>query len=482
MNRPRKSHWDFGELFSNKEIRQVITVSELNSRVKRVLETNWSSIWVSGEITNFRAQSSGHCYFSLKDSGAQVQCVCFRGDAARSRQSIEEGQQVIVQGDITVYEPRGQYQMVVKHVEPAGQGALRLAFERLKEKLKNEGLFETARKRAIPRFPERVGLVTSRSGAAIQDILQSVGRRNPGLEIILASCRVQGEGAAFEIADRIRWLNEWVAATGVRLDVILVVRGGGSLEDLWAFNEEEVARAVAQSAIPIVSGVGHETDITICDLVADLRAATPTAAAEIVTEGVFAIRGAIPLAVGKMSRLIRRALRERAEGLRHHVSRLGACHPRKQLQQRWQRLDDVADALRFRVTSRLRETTARQRSVAERFLRLRPGAHISREKNRLKGLSSILARTLLRSIEVRSRHVAALEERLRLLSPHSVLARGYSITRHAETRRILRSPIDVEAGTMICTMLATGEILSVVQNNAEVGTPFSGGAPDAPAD
>ena len=469
MNPQGKGRWDFGELFSNKEIRQVITVSELNGRVKRVVEKSGSSIWVTGEITNLRAQSSGHCYFSLKDSSAQVQCVCFRGDAARSRQSIAEGHQVVVQGDLTVYEPRGQYQLVVKLVEPAGQGALQLAFERLKEKLRREGLFEASRKRVIPRFPEKVGLVTSRTGAAIRDVLQSVGRRNPGLEIVLASCRVQGEGAAIEIADRIRLLNDWAATASRGLDVILVVRGGGSLEDLWAFNEEIVARAIAASAIPIVSGVGHETDMTICDLVADLRAATPTAAAEIITEGVFSSRSAIPKAVERMSRLVRRVLRERVEGLRQQSGRLGASHPRRQLQQRWQRLDDLTDSLRFRVMSRLRETTARQRSVVERFLRLKPRSRVGRERDRLRGHSVVLARTPLRSIESRSRSVATLAERLRLLAPESALARGYSITMDASTRKIVRSPLEVGVGASLCTKLATGEIFSVVQNPREEG-------------
>src|SRR5712671_6125246 len=293
MSKQTKSQWDFGELFPAEAARRVLTVSELTATVRRLLEKEVGQIWVSGEVTNLRAQSSGHIYFTLKDANAQLHCVLFRGEAAENRAVLQDGQKLIVQGDLTVYEPRGQYQLIVRAVELQGVGALQLAFERLKRKLQAEGLFAPERKRPLPKYPQRIGLVTSPTGAAIRDVLHGIRRRNPGLEIIFVPCRVQGDGAAVDIATAIRLLNEFNSALRTprsALDLILLTRGGGSLEDLWAFNEEIVARAIFESAVPVMSAVGHEIDFTISDFVADVRAATPSAAAEIITEGVFASR------------------------------------------------------------------------------------------------------------------------------------------------------------------------------------------------
>src|SRR5580658_9618780 len=281
MSKQSKSQWDFGELFPVEATRKVFSVGELTEQIRRLLEKQIGQVWVSGEVTNFRAQSSGHIYFTLKDASAQIACVLFRGETVPHRELISDGQKILVQGDLTVYEPRGQYQLIVQAVELQGIGSLQIAFEKLKQKLAAEGLFSTERKRPLPKFPQRIGLVTSPTGAAIRDVLHVVQRRNPGLEIILAPCRVQGDGAAREIAGAIRLLNEFDAG---KFDLILITRGGGSLEDLWAFNEEIVARAIFDSAVPVVSAVGHEIDFTIADFVADLRAATPSAAAEIITQ------------------------------------------------------------------------------------------------------------------------------------------------------------------------------------------------------
>src|SRR5215469_3687283 len=303
-----KSQWDFGELFPMETTRKVFSVGELTGQIRRLLEKQVGQVWVSGEVTNLRSQSSGHVYFTLKDTSAQIACVLFRGETVPHRELISDGQKILVQGDLSVYEPRGQYQLIVRNVELQGIGALQAAFEKLKQKLAAEGLFAQERKRPLPRYPQRIGLVTSPTGAAIRDVLHVIERRNPSLEIILAPCRVQGDGAALEIGRAIRLLNEFhdrrtetsnfklqtpkvsqslpiPPVTG--LDLILVTRGGGSLEDLWAFNEEVVARAIFHSRLPVISGVGHEIDFTICDFVADVRAATPSAAAEIITEGVF---------------------------------------------------------------------------------------------------------------------------------------------------------------------------------------------------
>src|SRR5216117_2678494 len=308
MAKITKSQWDFGELFPAETTRRVLTVSELTTQLKRLLEKSIGLVWVTGEVTNLRLQNSGHVYFTLKDANAQINCVLFRGESVQSRDLLQDGQKLIVQGDLTIYEPRGQYQLVVRAVELQGVGALQLAFERLKRKLQAEGLFAPERKRPLPKYPQRIGLVSSPTGAAIRDVLHVIQRRNPGLDILFVPCRVQGEGASQEIAAAIRLLNQFsrsveslnrstaqafAASTLPRLnaptsiDLILLTRGGGSLEDLWAFNEEVVARAIFESLVPVVSAVGHEIDFTIGDFIADVRAATPSAAAEIITEGVF---------------------------------------------------------------------------------------------------------------------------------------------------------------------------------------------------
>ena len=263
MAKPVKSQWDFGELFPPEQTRKVLSVADLTRQIKRLLEKQVGEIWVTGEVTNLRFQSSGHSYFTLKDADAQLSCVLFRGETQVDRTLLQDGRKVTLQGDVTVYEPRGQYQLRVTKVELQGIGALQAAFEKLKQKLNAEGLFAPERKRPLPRYSQRIGLVTSPTGAAIRDVLHVVERRNPALEIILAPCRVQGEGAAEEIAAAIALLNEFNAAQsgtgdrGMPLDLILVTRGGGSLEDLWAFNEEVVARAIFESAVPVVSAVGH---------------------------------------------------------------------------------------------------------------------------------------------------------------------------------------------------------------------------------
>src|SRR5437867_3790053 len=362
MAKITKSQWDFGELFPAETTRRVLTVSELTTQVKRLLEKSIGLVWVTGEVTNLRVQSSGHIYFTLKDANAQLNCVLFRGESVQNRDLLQDGQKLILQGDLTVYEPRGQYQLLVRAVELQGVGALQLAFERLKRKLQAEGLFAPERKRPLPRYPQRIGLVTSPTGAAIRDVLHVIRRRNPGLEIIFVPCRVQGDGAAEEIAAAIRLLNEFVHAVeplnrssvqasagstiqplndSTRLDLILLTRGGGSLEDLWAFNEEVVARAIFDSAIPVVSAVGHEIDFTISDFVADVRAATPSAAAEIITEGLFASRQFVAGTINWMWQRIRARLARKRDELTSLLARMARAHPRRRLNEKLQRLDDL---------------------------------------------------------------------------------------------------------------------------------------------
>ena len=392
MSKPSKSQWDFGDLFPAETARKVLSVWELTSDIKRLLEKQIGQVWVSGEITNLRAQNSGHMYFTLKDVAAQLSCVLFRGTATASRQLLADGQKVLLQGEVTVYEARGQYQMIVRAVELQGVGALQAAFEKLKQKLNAEGLFAPERKRPLPAYPQRIGVVTSPTGAAIRDVMHVIQRRHPGLEIFLAPSRVQGDGAAGEIAAGIRLLNE----ADLGLDLILITRGGGSLEDLWAFNEEVVARAIFESALPVVSAVGPEIDFTIADFVADLR----------------------------------------AESLDSLAGRLALRHPRRAFNESLQRLDDCLAGLLRGLKTGARSQALRLEHLNGRFLRAHP-AH---------------------AVQARREALHQLERRLNALGPQQVLARGYSITMDAATGKVISDAATVKPGQKLRTRLKKGEL------------------------
>jgi exodeoxyribonuclease VII large subunit len=438
-----KSQWDFGELFSPEQTRKVLSVSELTGQIRALLEKQIGQIWVSGEITNLRAQSSGHIYFTLKDAAAQLNCVLFSREKVTHRELLADGQKVLLLGDVTVYEARGQYQLIVRAVELQGVGALQIAFEKLKQKLAAEGLFAPERKRPLPEFPQCIGLVTSPTGAAIRDVLHVVQRRNPGLEIILAPCRVQGDGAANEIAGAIRLLNESaIRNPQSAMDLILVTRGGGSLEDLWAFNEEAVARAIFESEIPVVSAVGHEIDFTIADFVADVRAATPSAAVEIITEGVFASREFVNDAPELLRRAVRRGLDRGIENFSSLAGRLSRLHPRRRLNDSLQRLDDLQSGLLRGLKTASRSRGLMFQNLAGRFLRAKPSV----------------------ALKARREMLTQLQKRLNALGPEQVLARGYSITTDAATGAVLREAKKVKAGQRLKTRLKSGEVLSRVES------------------
>ena len=478
MAKPAKSQWDFGELFPVEQIvRKVLSVTELTWQIRRLLEQQVGRIWVTGEITNFRAQSSGHIYFTLKDSDAQLSCVLFRGEMQVDRSLLEDGRKVVLQGEVTVYESRGQYQLRVMAVELQGIGALQVAFEKLKQKLSAEGLFASERKRLLPKFPQRIGLVTSPTGAAIRDVLHVVQRRNPALQIVVAPCRVQGEGAGAEIGAGIRLLNEFNRMQSGRsdrsqltpdvarnyLDLILVTRGGGSLEDLWAFNEEIVARAIFESSLPVVSAVGHEIDFTISDFVADVRAATPSAAAEIITEGVFSSCQFISEAGSRMRVLLGQLLAEKERALTRTAQRLARLHPRRRFQDWLQRLDDLQNTLVRFVRQEARRQRITWRSLTDRLSRVRPGLLLKQRRELLRQEEQRLreqAHHRLQSLRDRSE---ALEVRLRLLGPEQVLARGYSITMEAETGKVVREATQVMAGQRLRTRLKVGEVVSAIE-------------------
>ncbi len=485
MSKPTKSQWDFGELFPPSPgssgatgpmaaTRKILSVSELTAQVKRLLEKSVGSVWVTGEVTNLRAQSSGHMYFTLKDAGAQLSCVLFRGEAVRNRSVLQDGQKLLLQGDVTVYEARGQYQLIVRAVELQGVGALQIAFEKLKQKLAAEGLFAPGRKRPLPKYPQRIGLVTSPTGAAIRDVLHVVQRRNPALEIILAPCRVQGDGAAAEIAAAIRLLNEFSRSRGnethidqrlltsspTSLDLILVTRGGGSLEDLWAFNEEVVARANFESALPVVSAVGHEIDFTISDFVADVRAATPSVAAEIITEGVFASREFVAEAPGVLRRIVRQRLEGATADFEQLQGRLKRAHPRRRLDEFLQRLDDLQNGLVRCAKQGTRERQVAWQNLATRLLRVRPAQLLRQRRELLKTARHRLSELAQGHLRNWQNRFSATEARLRLLGPEQVLARGYSITTDAASGKVLREVAEVKGGQRLKTRLKTGEIFS----------------------
>ncbi len=455
MTRSKQSQWDFGELFTSEETRNILTVSELTSSIKQTLEGKLGNVWVIGEISNFRQQSSGHAYFSLKDRSTQVACVLFRGTQVAQREFIGDGQKVVLEGELTVYESRGQYQLIARSIELHGSGALQIQFEKLKEKLKAEGLFDSERKKALPRYPRRIGVVTSLNAAALSDVLHVVERRQPSLEILVSPSRVQGNGAEEELALGVANLNRW--ALEKPLDLILLTRGGGSTEDLWPFNEEILARMIAESKLPVVSAVGHEVDFTICDLASDIRAATPSAAAEIITGPAMELQGRL---VEMNGRLVRKARQRIAEGQKTSaqlVARLMRCHPRRVLQEHMQRTDELNTDLCRGWQLCLRQTKASLEVLTDRLRRFSPEMLIGNRRQELSRQSLNLSGQINRELTQRKQHMDRLAERLRLLNPANVISRGYSITRDSRSGKVIRSADSVKQGQKISTRVEGGD-------------------------
>jgi len=455
-----QDQWDFGGVFPKEQTRQVLTVSGLTARVKSELETRIGQVWVEGEITNLRRQTSGHMYFSIKDTAAQLSCVLFRGARVAQKSSIEDGQKVVLQGDLTVYEARGQYQLIVRMVEMQGMGALQVKFDQLKSRLNQEGLFDPDRKRDLPVISRRIGVVTSMSGAALRDVLHVVRRRQPSLQVVLVDSRVQGKGAEKEIVKGIKWLNSWSKIEP--LDLILITRGGGSLEDLWAFNEEALARSVFASEVPVVSAVGHEIDFTISDFVADARAATPSAAAEIISSGAVAFSGRLTTVSQRLRRSVTRRCEYLQEQIRMLGNRLARCHPRQQVQQKMQRVDELHDNLQHAAHGILNGNGKMWKYLNDRLLRLRPSHILNRKRAQMVQLHGQIRSNTTRRFDHEVRRITGLSERLRLLGPDNVISRGYSIVRDAQTGAILRSIKMVKSGQKLKTVVADGEIDSTV--------------------
>ena len=443
----------------------VLSVGELTQRITHLLEQGIGMVWVEGEISNFRRQASGHLYFTLKDDSAQLSCVLFaRAASGSGRMALRDGLQVQLYGQISVYQPRGQYQLMVRLVQPKGEGMLQAQFEELKRRLAAEGLFDQDRKRTLPRFPRRIGVVTSPTGAAIRDFMHVLHRRHPGIQVVISPVRVQGKGAAAEIAAAITELSAGCAAIG-RIDVIVLTRGGGSLEDLWEFNEEGVARAIAASAIPVVSAVGHEIDFSIADFVADLRAATPSAAAELLAaDGAeFMVR-----CRSLVARIGREALagmeRHRAQELRLASSSLFR-EPFRGLEEARQTSDRMAESLSDIMERRLEQLASSLATASVRLSSAHPGRQLTQARQRLSGLGEDLQRHVQHRLERDQGRLALTQAALSALSPEATLVRGFSITRDAQGK-VITSAAQVCNGDKITTRLAAGEIVAEVRGCA----------------
>ena len=411
---------------------KVFTVTELTRRIRGTLETKFAAVWVEGEISNYKQHPSGHQYFTLKDQRAQISCVIWRDTMLPPRQPLADGAQVQVYGTVTVFEARGQYQLNVQVLQPRGVGLLQAKFEALKRKLEAEGLFAPERKRPLPKFPRRIGIVTSPSGAAIRDMLNVLCRRAPWLHILINPVRVQGTGAAQEIAVAIRELATPNEAFGP-VDVIVVTRGGGSIEDLWEFNEEIVARAVFHSAVPIVSAVGHEIDFTICDFVADLRAPTPSAAAELIVPDVIDLNRQIDRCTRALSGQLLNRIRDAQQRLDHARETLQRC------------LTHKIDAYKRALLHALRVLQARS-----------PVRELMMRGSRFADLNRRLVACPPRLIENARHRFRSIEGILRVLGPDATLRRGYSITM-TDRGQIIRTTAEVRSKMKIRTRLSDGE-------------------------
>jgi exodeoxyribonuclease VII large subunit len=442
--------------------RVVCTVSELVMRIKETLEDRFPAVWVEGEISNLRIPSSGHVYFTLKDDGAQLRCVLFRSRGRRVAFQPEDGMQVLAFGGLDVYPARGDYQLVVELLEPKGVGALQLAFEQLKRKLEAEGLFDSARKRALPPFPRTIGIVTSPTGAAIRDMLHVIGRRFADLRVLITPVRVQGEEAPGEIVRALRDLQEVEG-----LDVVIVGRGGGSIEDLWAFNDERVARAISACRVPVISAVGHETDFTIADFVADLRAPTPSAAAEVVVqEKLHVVR-----TLCDMYDALKQAMASRLARERQRVDSLGRrrvlTDAARALRDWHRRLDELTTRLALGARANRRVGVHRV-SLARNALRsLNPVARIANGTVVLAQLRGRLASAGAYRVKIARHRFDAAVGQLDSLSPLAVLGRGYSLTRLLPSGAIVRSAAQTRPGDAIEILLRQGALDARVERLKE---------------
>ncbi|EHH1244219.1 exodeoxyribonuclease VII large subunit [Vibrio parahaemolyticus] len=440
----------------SKTNQNIFTVSRLNAEVRLLLENEMGIVWLVGEISNFSAPVSGHWYLTLKDSRAQVKCAMFRGNNRRVTFKPANGNQVLVKARLSLYEPRGDYQLIIESMQPEGDGRLQQEFEELKMKLAAEGLFAQTNKLLLPEHPKCVGVITSKTGAALYDILDVLKRRDPSLPVVIYPTMVQGDDAAIQIAQAIGRAN-----SRNECDVLIVGRGGGSLEDLWCFNNEILARTIAASQIPIISAVGHEVDMTIADFVADVRAPTPSAAAELVSRDNSHKDQSLVAKQHKLASAMRYYLAQQKQQSAQLLHRLERQHPSYQLQRQSQQLDELDMRLR-RAIQRFIDT--RQQAVERKHHRLQlnsPVKHLAQQKSRLERVEHKLLDAMDRKLLTMRHQLAIAAEKLDTVSPLATLKRGYSITQ-TEQGKVVTSADDVKTGDLLVTRLANGEIHSTV--------------------
>ncbi len=459
---PRETHLSQLDLSFEepRSIRRIWPVRALVAEVRDLVEQRYGDVWVEGEISNFRPAPSGHVYFTLKDAEAQLPVVLFRRQAMLLRFRPEDGLHVLVRGRVSIYEQRGQMQLVAETMEPVGAGSLQLAFEQLKERLKAEGLFSEERKRPLPAFPRCVGIVTSPTGAVIRDFLNIAGRRHSGLSVLLFPVAVQGDSAAGEIETALSLLN----ASGL-VDVIVLARGGGSLEDLAAFNSERVARAIAGSRLPVVSAVGHETDFTIADFVADLRAPTPSAAAELITEAQHRVAERLAAQMQRLERATRFQLLHARQLLGMVAVDRTETRMRSLLHRLEQHLDDLCSGMDAAITNTVRQRQLHVADLATAVLRHDPRRQLGAARERLSVCRARLERSLEMRIHASRADRNTLDMRLHALSPLAVLDRGYALVLDARGG-LLRSARQIAAGDQVTTRLADGTFTSRVEGAA----------------
>ncbi|EHR7165216.1 TPA: exodeoxyribonuclease VII large subunit [Vibrio parahaemolyticus] len=440
----------------SKTNQNIFTVSRLNAEVRLLLENEMGIVWLVGEISNFSAPVSGHWYLTLKDSRAQVKCAMFRGNNRRVTFKPANGNQVLVKARLSLYEPRGDYQLIIESMQPEGDGRLQQEFEELKMKLAAEGLFAQTNKLPLPEHPKRVGIITSKTGAALYDILDVLKRRDPSLPVVIYPTMVQGDDAAIQIAQAIGRAN-----SRNECDVLIVGRGGGSLEDLWCFNNEILARTIAASQIPIISAVGHEVDMTIADFVADVRAPTPSAAAELVSRDNSHKDQSLVAKQHKLASAMRYYLAQQKQQSAQLLHRLERQHPSYQLQRQSQQLDELDMRLRGAMQ---RFIDTRQQAVERKHHRLQlnsPIKHLAQQKSRLERVEHKLMDAMDRKLLTMRHQLAIAAEKLDTVSPLATLKRGYSITQ-TDQGKVVTSADDVKTGDLLVTRLANGEIHSTV--------------------
>ena len=440
----------------SKPSQTVYTVSRLNREIRTVLEQGFASLILTGEISNFITPASGHWYFSLKDEKAQIKAAMWRGNNRSQSYRPENGAQVTVRARVSLYEPRGDYQLIVEHMEPAGEGQLKQEFDALKMRLAAEGLFSSAYKKPLPLNINRVGVITSATGAAIKDILTVLKRRAPQLEVIIYPAMVQGKEAHVHLINQIQLAN-----ARNEVDVLIVGRGGGSLEDLWCFNHEQLARAIYQSELPIVSAVGHEIDTTISDYVADVRAATPSAAAELVSPNTQELHSKVIELINRLNNAFKHDMADKRALATQLQHRLNLCHPRNQLNQKAQRLDELTIALQQGMRNRLYQQERALNNLTPRLMRQSPDKKLSQASHQLMQIQTRLEQAMQHKLQHAQNSLALQASRLDSVSPLNVLARGYSITKTPQGK-VVKSVDHIKTGDVLITELADGAIKSTV--------------------